>query len=186
MLTLNDPSLFREQCYVNGQWIDADDKSVIKVDNPSKGEIIGSVPKFGAAETRRAIDAAEASWAGWRALTPKERGAYLIKWNDLIQENKQDLARILSYEQGKPVAESLGEIALGSSYIPWYAEECRRTYGDVIPCLLYTSRGQKMGPRILRRCGQGEHCRRHRRAQGICRKASGPDRGVAHHLHEHS
>lgn len=133
MLTLNDPSLFREQCYVNGQWIDADDKSVIKVDNPSKGEIIGSVPKFGAAETRRAIDAAEASWAGWRALTPKERGAYLIKWNDLIQENKQDLARILSYEQGKPVAESLGEIALGSSYIPWYAEECRRTYGDVIP-----------------------------------------------------
>ncbi|OXS28033.1 MAG: succinate-semialdehyde dehydrogenase (NADP(+)) [Desulfovibrio sp. MES5] len=133
MLTLNDPSLFREQCYVNGQWIDADDKSVIKVDNPSKGEIIGSVPKFGAAETRRAIDAAEAAWAGWRALTPKERGAYLIKWNDLIQENKQDLARILSYEQGKPVAESLGEIALGSSYIPWYAEECRRTYGDVIP-----------------------------------------------------
>ena len=133
MLTLNDPSLFREQCYVNGQWIDADDKSVIKVDNPSKGEIIGSVPKFGAAETRRAIDAAEAAWAGWRALTPKERGACLIKWHDLIQENKQDLARILSYEQGKPVAESLGEIALGSSYIPWYAEECRRTYGDVIP-----------------------------------------------------
>jgi succinate-semialdehyde dehydrogenase/glutarate-semialdehyde dehydrogenase len=133
MLTLNDPSLFREQCYVNGQWIEADDKSVIKVDNPSKGEIIGSVPKFGAAETRRAIDAAEAAWAGWRALTPKERGACLIKWHDLIQENKQDLARILSYEQGKPVAESLGEIALGSSYIPWYAEECRRTYGDVIP-----------------------------------------------------
>ncbi len=133
MLTLNDPSLFREQCYVNGQWIDADDKSVIKVDNPSKGEIIGSVPKFDAAETRRAIDAAEAAWAGWRALTPKERGACLIKWHDLIQENKQDLARILSYEQGKPVAESLGEIALGSSYIPWYAEECRRTYGDVIP-----------------------------------------------------
>ncbi len=133
MLTLNDPSLFREQCYVNGQWIDADDKSVIKVDNPSKGEIIGSVPKFGAAETRRAIDAAEAAWAGWRALTPKERGACLIKWHDLIQENKQDLARILSYEQAKPVAESLGEIALGSSYIPWYAEECRRTYGDVIP-----------------------------------------------------
>ena len=133
MLTLNDPSLFREQCYVNGQWIDADDKSVIKVDNPSKGEIIGSVPKFGAAETRRAIDAAEAAWAGWRALTPKERGACLIKWHDLIQENKQDLARILSYEQGKPMAESLGEIALGSSYIPWYAEECRRTYGDVIP-----------------------------------------------------
>ena len=106
MLTLNDPSLFREQCYVNGQWIDADDKSVIKVDNPSKGEIIGSVPKFGAAETRRAIDAAEAAWAGWRALTPKERGACLIKWHDLIQENKQDLARILSYEQGKPVAEA--------------------------------------------------------------------------------
>ena len=69
----------------------------------------------------------------WRALAPRERGAYLIKWYDLIQEHKQDLARILSYEQGKPVAESLGEIALGSSYIPWYAEECRRTYGDVIP-----------------------------------------------------
>ena len=133
MLKLNDSALFRSQCYVNGKWIDADDKAVIKVDNPATGDIIGSVPKFGAAETNRTIDAAYDSWAAWRALTPKERAALLIKWNDLIQQHKQDLARILSYEQGKPVAESLGEIALGSSYIPWYAEECRRTYGDVIP-----------------------------------------------------
>ena len=133
MITLKDPSLFRSQCYVNGQWVDANDKSVIEVDNPSTGKIIGSVPKFGATETRAAIDAAHDAWAAWRALTPKERGAYLVKWHDLIQEHREDLARILSYEQGKPVAESLGEIALGSSYIPWYAEECRRTYGDVIP-----------------------------------------------------
>ena len=133
MITLKDPSLFRSQCYVNGQWVDANDKSVIEVDNPSTGKIIGSVPKFGATETRAAIDAAHDAWAAWRGLTPKERGAYLVKWHDLIQEHREDLARILSYEQGKPVAESLGEIALGSSYIPWYAEECRRTYGDVIP-----------------------------------------------------
>lgn len=133
MLELKDASLFRTQCYLNGQWVDADDGSVINVDNPATGEIIGTVPRLGATETRRAIDAAYTSWAAWRALTPKERGAYLLRWNELIQEHKEDLARILTYEQGKPVAESLGEIALGSSYIPWYAEECRRTYGDVIP-----------------------------------------------------
>jgi len=133
MLTLNDSALFRSQCYVGGRWIDADGNAVIPVDNPSSGETIGTVPNLGTAETRRAIDAAFDAWAAWRALTPLQRGALLLKWNELIQANKEDLARILSYEQGKPVAESLGEIGLGTSYIPWYAEECRRTYGDVIP-----------------------------------------------------
>lgn len=133
MLTLKDSSLFRTQCYVNGAWIDADSKAVMDVDNPATGKVVSSVPRFGAAETRRTIEAAHASWAAWRALTPKERGALLMAWHDLIQQHKDDLARILTFEQGKPVAESLGEIGLGSSYLPWYAEECRRAYGDVIP-----------------------------------------------------
>ncbi len=133
MIELKDPSLFRTQCYANGEWQDADNKCVITVDDPSTGNTIGSVPKFGPEETRRAIDAAYEAWGAWANLLPMERSKILLKWNELIQENKEDLARILTWEQGKPVAESLGEIALGTSYIPWYAEECRRIYGDVIP-----------------------------------------------------
>lgn len=133
MLQLKDSSLFRTQCFLNGAWIGADSGAIMTVDNPASGEAIGTVPRCGRTETRRAVDAAEASWAAWRALSPRERGAFLLAWYDLIQEHKEDLARILTWEQGKPVAESLGEIALGSSYIPWYAEECRRAYGEVIP-----------------------------------------------------
>ncbi len=133
MIELSDPSLFRTQCYVNGTWKDADDKTVLSVDNPFNNEIIGSVPNFGADETKRTIEGAWNAWATWRDLLPSQRASLLFRWHELIQENKEDLARILTWEQGKPVAESLGEIALGSSYIPWYAEECRRVYGDVIP-----------------------------------------------------
>lgn len=133
MFTLKDPSLFKSQCFLNGEWIDADNGAVIAVDNPATGEIIGSVPRCGSAETRRAIEAASAAWFKWRALRPHERASFLLTWHELIQKHKEDLARILTLEQGKPVSESLGEIALGSSYIPWYAEECRRTYGDVVP-----------------------------------------------------
>ena len=127
------PSLFKLQCFLNGEWIDADNGAVIAVDNPVTKEIIGSVPRCGSAETRRAIEAASAAWFKWRALRPHERASFLLTWHELIQKHKEDLARILTLEQGKPVSESLGEIALGSSYIPWYAEECRRTYGDVVP-----------------------------------------------------
>lgn len=133
MIPLRDPSLFRTQCYINGCWVSANDKTVIEVDNPATKHIIGTVPNLGTEETREAILAAYGAWEEWRALTPQQRGTYLLKWNDLIQENKQDLARILSFEQGKTVAESLSEIALGTSYLPWFAEECRRTYGDVVP-----------------------------------------------------
>lgn len=126
MIGLKDPSLFHTQCYVNGEWLDADDKSVILVDDPSNGTTIGSVPEFGPGEAHRAIEAAHEAWKPWADLQPVERGRILLKWNELIQENKEDLARILTWEQGKPIAESLGEIALGASYIPWYAEECRR------------------------------------------------------------
>lgn len=133
MLKLNDPSLFRTQCFVNNTWVDAESNKTISVDNPSTGKEIGTVPLFTEVDTVKVIDAAWDSWKEWREKTPSERAKILVAWNTEIQNNKEDLAKILSYEQGKPVAESLGEIVLGTSYIPWYAEECRRVYGDVIP-----------------------------------------------------
>ncbi len=132
-MNLKDKSLFREQCFVNNKWLDADGKKTISVDNPSTGKEIGTVPNFTVEETKKTIDAAWDSWKEWREMRPNERAKILNNWNDEIQKHKEDLAQILSYEQGKPIAESLGEIGLGTSYIPWYAEECRRVYGDVIP-----------------------------------------------------
>src|SRR5690349_9341610 len=106
MLNLKDPSLLRQQCYIGGTWIAADDASTINVVNPPTGETIGTVPHMGAAETRRAIDAASAAWPPWRKKTAKERGTILRKWNDLMLENTDDLALIMTAEQGKPLAES--------------------------------------------------------------------------------
>lgn len=133
MENLKRKDLFCSKCYVNGTWLDSDDKETIAVDNPATGEILGYVPNCGAEETKRAIDAAHDAWKDWKNLTPKERGAYLLKWAALIEENKEDLARILTLEQGKPLAEALGEISQGTTYLPWFAEECKRTYGQVIP-----------------------------------------------------
>ena len=133
MKDLKKQDLFCSRCYINGEWIDADNKSTVDVSNPGSGEYIGNVPDCGAEETKRAIDGAYAAWGPWKALTPKERGAYLLKWYDLIEENKHDLARILTIEQGKPLAEALGEVSIGASYIPWFAEEGKRAYGQVIP-----------------------------------------------------
>ncbi|MBC7803987.1 MAG: NAD-dependent succinate-semialdehyde dehydrogenase [Candidatus Parcubacteria bacterium] len=132
-LPLKDPKLFRDQCYLDGAWIAADSRKTFAVGNPGTGESLGVVPDLGAAETRRAIEAAERALPAWRAKTGKERSAVLRKWNDLILANQDDLALILTSEQGKPLAESRGEIQIGAAYIEWFAEEAKRIYGDTIP-----------------------------------------------------
>ncbi|MEO3429166.1 NADP-dependent succinate-semialdehyde dehydrogenase [Pelagibius sp. CAU 1746] len=130
---LSDPRLFREQCYIDGRWADADSGAVIEVTNPASGEVLGTVPKMGAAETRRAIEAAEKAWPAWRGLLAKERANILRKWYDLILENQEDLARLMTLEQGKPLTEAKGEVVYGASFIEWFAEEAKRIYGDTIP-----------------------------------------------------
>ena len=132
-IALKDPKLFREQCYVDGQWVNADSKNSIPVTNPANGEVLGSIPDMGAAETRRAIDAANTAWPAWRAKTAKERHAILLRWFNLMMQHQEDLAQLLTAEQGKPLAEARGEIAYGASFIEWFAEEGKRAYGDVIP-----------------------------------------------------
>ena len=131
MLNLKDPSLLREQCLIDGQWVGAG--QTITVTNPATGARVASVPKLGAAEARRAIEAAHRAWPAWRARTAKERSALLRRWNDLILANQEDLARIMTVEQGKPLSEARGEIAYAASFIEWFAEEGKRVYGDTIP-----------------------------------------------------
>ncbi|MDN0077213.1 NADP-dependent succinate-semialdehyde dehydrogenase [Crenobacter sp. SG2303] len=132
-LQLNDPSLLRFQCYIDGAWCDADNGETIPVNNPATGEIIGHVPKMGAAEATRAVETAHAAFKLWKKKTAKERAVLLRRWFDLMMANQDDLAKILTVEQGKPLAEAKGEIAYGASYIEWYAEEGKRLYGDTIP-----------------------------------------------------
>ncbi|NDK51387.1 NADP-dependent succinate-semialdehyde dehydrogenase [Rhizobium laguerreae] len=132
-MKLQDPSLFRQAALVGDNWIEADPNNAIEVNNPATGEIIGLVPKLGAAETRTAIEAARLAQKGWAARTAKDRCAVLRKWFNLMIENKEDLGRVLSLEQGKPLAEATGEIVYGASFIEWFAEEGRRIYGDLIP-----------------------------------------------------
>ena len=132
-LRLKDPTLLRQQAYVAGTWIDADDGTTVAVTNPASGETIGTVPMCGTAETERAIAAAEKAQKGWARLPAKERSAILRKLNDLMLANVDDLALIMTTEQGKPLAESRGEIAYAASFIEWFAEEARRVYGDTIP-----------------------------------------------------
>jgi len=134
-LALEDSSLLRQQCYVDGQWIGADDGGSMPVVDPATGARVGSVPVFHAAETKRAIDAANRALPAWRAKTAKERSAILRKWHDLMQANAGDLARILTAEQGKPLAEAKSEIAIAAAYVEWFAEEAKRVYGDVIPTM---------------------------------------------------
>ncbi|MEN6081176.1 NADP-dependent succinate-semialdehyde dehydrogenase [Chromobacterium piscinae] len=133
MLNLQDPKLLRQQCYLNGQWLDADSGQSISVQNPATGETVGQVPKMGAAEAERAVAAAARAFPTWKAKSAKERAAILRRWFDLIIAHQQDLAVILTSEQGKPLAEAKGEIAYGASYIEWYAEEAKRVYGDIVP-----------------------------------------------------
>ncbi|MBS1155572.1 MAG: gabD [Proteobacteria bacterium] len=133
MLTLKNPALFRQQAYVAGQWVNADSKATREVTNPATGKVLGTVPFMGAEETRRAIDAAETAMQSWKQKTGKERAAVLRRWFELMMANQDDLATILTAEQGKPLAEAKGEIAYGASFIEWFAEEAKRVYGDTIP-----------------------------------------------------
>lgn len=130
---LKDSKLFRQQCYIDGAWVDADDKATLPVYNPADGQQIGTVPKMGKAETRRAIETAGAAFPAWRAKTAKERASILRKWYELMLANQEDLAILMTVEQGKPLTESRGEIAYGASFIEWFAEEAKRVYGDTIP-----------------------------------------------------
>ncbi|WP_454827287.1 NADP-dependent succinate-semialdehyde dehydrogenase [Paraburkholderia xenovorans] len=132
-LTLKDPSLLKTHAYIAGEWQGADDGSTFEVKNPATGEIIATVPRMGTAETRRAIDTANAAWPAWRATTAKQRAVILRKWHDLMMENADDLARILTTEQGKPLAEAKGEIQYAASFLEWFAEEGKRVNGDTIP-----------------------------------------------------
>ncbi|OGT47049.1 MAG: succinate-semialdehyde dehydrogenase (NADP(+)) [Gammaproteobacteria bacterium RIFCSPHIGHO2_12_FULL_41_20] len=127
------PTLFREVCYINGQWVHADSKKTVPVVNPYDNQLLGHVPACGAIETRRAIDAAQQAWLGWRALTAKQRADYLWQWAYLIDQHKEDLARLMTLEGGKPLTEARGEVDYGNAFIKWFAEEGRRLYGDVIP-----------------------------------------------------
>ena len=132
-LALKDPSLFRQQAYVNGEWQGATNGETFEVRNPATGGLLGTVPAMGTAETRHAIEAANAAWPAWRKKTAKERAVVLRKWHDLMMENADDLALILTTEQGKSLAEAKGEIGYAASFLEWFAEEGKRVYGDTIP-----------------------------------------------------
>jgi len=132
-LTLSDPSLFRQQCYIDGQWVDADDGAKVDVTNPANHAVLGTVPRCGANETRRAIEAAKKAFPAWAAKPAKERGKILRKWADLMMANAEDLGKLMTAEQGKPLAEAKGEVGYAASFYEWFAEEGRRVYGDMIP-----------------------------------------------------
>jgi succinate-semialdehyde dehydrogenase/glutarate-semialdehyde dehydrogenase len=132
-LNLKDPSLLRQQCYVDGQWLDARAGGTRQVTNPATGAVIGTVPNAGTAETRIAIEAAAAAFPAWAARTAKDRATLLRRWHDLMLANADDLATLMTAEQGKPLAEAKGEITYAASFIEWFAEEGKRVYGDVIP-----------------------------------------------------
>ena len=133
MLNLKDTTLFRQQCFINGNWIDADASETITIRNPATGETLGTVPKMGADETRRAINAANAALPGWRAKTASERAKLLRRWHELLMANQDDLGLLMTSEQGKPLAEAKGEIAYAASYLEWFAEEGKRAYGEIVP-----------------------------------------------------
>src|SRR5438552_14155686 len=130
---LKDAHLFRQACYVDGAWVEGTGTGGIDVDNPATGEIIGTVPKLGRAETRQAIDAAARAFPAWRARTAKERATVMRRWFDLMMANQDDLAHLMTTEQGKPLAESKGEVAYAASFLEWFGEEAKRIYGDTIP-----------------------------------------------------
>ena len=132
-MQISDQALLRNQAYIDGRWCDADSGETLAVLNPANGETVADVAKCGTAETRRAIEAAERAQVGWRNTTAKERAALLRKWLELTLAAQEDLAQIMTAEQGKPLAESRGEIVYGASYIEWFAEEAKRVYGDTIP-----------------------------------------------------
>ena len=132
-MQLQDQDLFRQRAYIDGAWVAGDEGRTLPVTDPATGEVIGQVPNLGTAETRWAIAAAEAAWPAWRALTAADRGQRLRRWQGLMLEHQEDLAQLMTAEQGKPLAEARGEIAYAASFLDWFAEEGRRVYGDIIP-----------------------------------------------------
>ena len=139
-MDISNKELFKQQCFINGEWTNALNKETIDVNNPASEEVIGNVPKCGKNETINAIKAARNSWDEWKSKTAKERSNILKKWFHLIEKNHEDLARIMTIEQGKPMTESRGEITYGASFVEWFAEEGKRVYGDIIPDTLQDRR----------------------------------------------
>ncbi len=133
IMKLKDSALFRQQCYLDGQWQDADKSATVDVTNPATQHKLGTVPNMGGAETRRAINAAHAAFPAWAKRTAKERAIILRRWHDLMMANQEDLATLMTAEQGKPLAESRGEIAYAAAFIEWFGEEGKRICGDIIP-----------------------------------------------------
>ena len=132
-MQLKDSALFRQQAYINGEWVDAENGETFDVINPATGAVLGKVPSLGEIETRRAIAAAEKAWSGWRSKTAKERAVILRRWYELMLENSDDLATIMTLEMGKSLTEAKGEVGYAASFIDWFAEEGRRVYGETIP-----------------------------------------------------
>src|SRR5207342_3783755 len=132
-MVLSDPKLFREACYIDGAWVPPGAGGAIDVDNPATGEILGTVPRLGRAETRAAIAAAARAFPAWRGKTAKERAIVMRRWFDLMIANQEDLAQLMTAEQGKPITESRGEVAYAASFFEWFGEEAKRVYGDTIP-----------------------------------------------------
>src|SRR5690349_11253574 len=132
-VSLTDQNLFRQACYIYGAWVNARSNATINVDNPATGEIVGTVPKLGGVETREAIEAAERALPAWRKKTAKERATVLRTWFDLMMQHQDDLAKLMTVEQGKPLAESNGEVAYAAAFLEWFGEEAKRVYGDAIP-----------------------------------------------------
>src|SRR5438094_7605647 len=132
-MKLQDEKLFRQKCYIDGEWVDAYDRATIPVKDPASGETLGTVPKMGAEETRRAIEAADRASPAWAGKTGKERAQILRRWYDLMMATQDDLAALMTAEQGKPLAESKGEIAYAAAFSEWFGEEGKRIYGDTIP-----------------------------------------------------
>ncbi|HHB75116.1 MAG TPA: aldehyde dehydrogenase family protein, partial [Desulfobulbus sp.] len=132
-MELKNKRLFRRQCFSNGKWISSVSGDVLDVYNPATGERIGTVPSLGAGETAAAITAADKAWGGWRTMTAHERSRIIRRWYDLIVKHQDDLAVIMTTEQGKPLAESRGEVLYGAAFVEWFAEEAKRVYGDTIP-----------------------------------------------------
>ncbi len=133
MMKLSDQSLFRQQCYINGEWLDANSSETINVNNPADNSVLGSIPKMGADETSKAIECARIAQIKWRGMLAKERAVILRRWHELMMENQEDLATLMTLEQGKPLAESRGEIGYASSFLEWFSDEGRRISGETIP-----------------------------------------------------
>jgi len=130
---LRDPKLFRQACYIDGSWMESSSHLTIDVDNPATGQVVGTVPRLGRGETRQAIEAAARALPAWRKRTAKERAAVMRRWFDLMMANQDDLAKLMTTEQGKPLAEAKGEVGYAASFLEWFGEEAKRVYGDTIP-----------------------------------------------------